>query len=197
MKTALSILWMILSLAACVTAAGDRAASELAVCDGPGGPAPQSPFDDPERCEARPILVNGQLTTNDPRAMWCEYGACGRSSEATCRSLGAEFVEQTFVECGTGAVKCQRCDFERVECGTTAGCLEHDACYDERFRLNEAGSSSLWWALRGFCDLPIAADYPAAEWSAWMNGRPGPSGFSSWLPYQEQLGCTVTAGACD
>ncbi len=166
-------------------------------CEGPAGPPAASPYADPPRCEMRPILVDGELTTDDPRALWCEYGACGRSGEASCQTVDEQATARTFVDCATGATKCQRCGYRRVECGTTQGCVEHDACYDERLRNNEADSFSLWMALRAYCDAPIAAQYPVSEWSAWMQGEPGPSGFESFLPYQEELGCAVSEGACE
>lgn len=165
-------------------------------CAGPEGPAAASPFSDPPRCEMRPIVVDGVLTTDDPRAEWCEYGSCGRSREASCQTVDEQTTARTFVECGTGATKCQRCSFRRVECGTTQGCIDHDACYDERLRNNEIDSFSLWMALRFYCDADVAAQYPIADWSAWMQGEPGPSGFEGFLPYQEELGCQVTDGAC-
>ena len=166
-------------------------------CQGPEGPPSTSPYSDPPRCEMREIMLNGQLTRDDPRALWCEYGACGKSGEATCRTVEETTQAQTFTECDTGAVKCKRCGFRRVECGTTQGCIDHDACYDERYRNNEIDSFDLWMALRAYCDVPIAANYPVADWSAWMQGKPGPSGFSSYLPYQEALECQVSDGACE
>jgi hypothetical protein len=185
---------------ACASASDSDASSSDEIvsrsCTGPEGPAAQSPYDAPPRCEMRPILVDGQLTTDDERALWCEYGACGRSGEASCRLVDEQVIARTFVECDSGAVKCQRCGFRQIECGTTQGCVEHDACYDERLRNNEADSFSLFMALRAYCDAPIAAEYPFSEWSAWMQGEPGPSGFEFFLPYQEGLGCEVSDGAC-
>lgn len=169
----------------------------LVRCAGVEGPAKQSPFSDPPRCEMRPVMVDGNLTTDDPRSLWCEYGSCGRSGEATCRTVDERTTVRTFVECNSGATHCQRCRFRRVECGTAKGCRDHDACYDERFRNNEADSFDLWMALRAYCDAPIALEYPTADWWAWMEGKPGPSGFESYLPYQEDLGCVVTSGACE
>lgn len=191
-----------LAAAACATEgdAENGTSTDAAVertCQGPEGPPSASPFGDPPRCESRPILVDGQLTVDDPRAVWCEYGSCGRSAEASCQTVDERVTARTFVECGSGAVKCQRCGFRRVECGTTQGCVEHDACYDERLRNNEADSFALWMALRAYCDAPIAAQYPVSEWSSWMQGEPGPSGFEFFLPYQEELGCQVSDGACE
>jgi hypothetical protein len=189
-----------LAAAACAAEEGADGSSSDAFtdrsCAGPEGPAAASPYADPPRCEMRPILVDGALTTDDERALWCEYGSCGRSGEASCRLVDEQVVARTFVECDTGAVKCQRCGFRQVECGTTRGCVEHDACYDERLRNNEIDSFSLFMALRAYCDAPIAAEYPISEWSAWMRGEPGPSGFEFFLPYQEELGCEVLEGAC-
>jgi len=161
-----------------------------AVAEVPAG-GPESPFDAPPRCTLRPVRVEGKLVADDPRGEWCEYGACGRSGSATCRVAERRDVAKTVGD------RCVTCRWRKLECGTTEGCLAHDACYDERFRENDQGSSALWLALRGYCDVPIAAIYPREEWVAWMSGRPGPSGFSRWLPYRELEACLETAGPCE
>ncbi|MFO0678872.1 MAG: hypothetical protein U0169_20255 [Polyangiaceae bacterium] len=175
-------------------------ATTVSACDAgaDGGPslvAPASPFPDPPRCANRPVMIGGRVVADDPRGNWCEYGACGQSGKATCRTVDTKTAKRTVKSC-TGEDRCVTCTYQKVECGTTPACQSHDACYDERLQKNEYDSQDLFWAFRAYCDLPIASGYPAEEWSAWMQGQPGPSGYVSWLPYSELLGCTEAAGGC-
>ncbi|WP_394827845.1 hypothetical protein [Pendulispora albinea] len=149
---------------------------------------------DPPRCRNYPVRVNGQVLQDDPRGRWCEFGACGKSEQANCRDASpAETTEQKiFSQCGSNAIKCKRCRFRHVECGSHAACLQHDNCIRDKMVLNDHESVSMFAALRA-CDAEIAVSHWPWTWAAWANGG-GPQ--DQWLPFHEEMGCEITDGPC-
>lgn len=182
--------------AGAVTTSTDGGACSTPADGGSTFTPPPNPFTDPPRCTNRPVMIGGQIVTDDPRGNWCEYGACGQSGKATCRTLDTREVKRTVKSC-SGENRCVSCTYRKVECGTTQGCITHDACYDERLQKNELDSQDLFWAFRAYCDSVVAVSYASEDWSEWMQGRPGPSGYTSWLPYSELVACTEGPGACE
>ena len=100
-------------------------------------------------------------------------GACGANCPSTCRNgtPASTCLEWQTADCRWHA---KVCEYPVLECGSHAGCREHDACYDT------CATDPDPPACRGRCDADCTNTYGYAQCIGWALGN-GP--YDSWLSF--------------
>lgn len=100
-------------------------------------------------------------------------GACGPDCPTTCRSGTpvTECLEWQTADCRWHA---KVCTYPVRECGSHAGCRDHDDCYDD------CATALFPFGCRRICDKKCSDDYDAGTCLGWANGN-GP--YDSWISY--------------